>query len=301
MDHSIKKFNGIIQQPSSYIRQRILKQKLFGLSSIQENLFNFCKSVITASEKDLESFDFYDLLPSVLLYGPPNTGKTTLCHFLFDRLKCEVTNEINFYLLDIGDVLSPELGQSSRNLTEAFVKLKRVCETGSSVFLLLDELDTFCMSRSRVQEHDAIRRAMTTLMLELDSLKSLPHRKLLIFGITNVYDLIDTAIVRRFSIKQDFDIDLKRDDFDEYVQHLGKPLHLSLDKKELEELYDIYQHRQFNFGDLKSIFKEFFIQSLALNSQTKANSQAYSELLALFNSSFSTKEHLKLTEVKFDL
>lgn len=65
-------------------------------------------------------------------------------------------------------MLDPTLGQSSRNLEEIFEQLKTLCKNGSSVFLLLDELDAFCMSRSRIQEHDAIRRAMTTLMLELD-------------------------------------------------------------------------------------------------------------------------------------
>jgi Cdc6-like AAA superfamily ATPase len=68
-------------------------------------------------------------------------------------------------------------------------RFKNICSDGTSVFLLLDELDAFCMSRSRAQEHDAVRRAMTTLMLELDKLHPSTTMRLLVFGITNVPNL----------------------------------------------------------------------------------------------------------------
>ncbi len=183
--------NGLIQLTSAEIRHKINHQKLFGVDDLFEYLFNFCKICLTADQKQIENFSYYDLTPSVLLYGVPNTGKTTLCYSLFDKLKREVTPEINFYYIDIGRMLDPALGQSSRNIGDIFDDLKSKCKKDSSVFLLLDELDTFCMSRSRTQEHDAIRRAMTTLMLELDKLHPSKDNKLLIFGITNILQSID--------------------------------------------------------------------------------------------------------------
>jgi Cdc6-like AAA superfamily ATPase len=114
--------SGLLQIPHAEIEQRIFRHKLFGLDSLQEDLFKFCKAVITADTSRIQDFIFYDLVPSILLYGPPNTGKTTLCHLLFDRLKKEVTNEVNFYTIDIGQMLDPALGQSSRYLFQRIMK-----------------------------------------------------------------------------------------------------------------------------------------------------------------------------------
>ncbi|MEH2359234.1 ATP-binding protein [Nostoc sp.] len=172
MSNIVHNSSGLLQLKSAEIKKNIANHKLFGLDKLEEYLFRFCKAILTADASMLSHFSIYDLAPSVLLYGPPNTGKTTLCYLLFYRIKQEITNEINFYALNISRMLDPALGQSSRNLEQVFQDLRKICSDGTPVFLLLDELDTFCMSRSRTQEHDAVRRAMTTLMLELDKLKS---------------------------------------------------------------------------------------------------------------------------------
>ncbi|MFM7367117.1 MAG: AAA family ATPase, partial [Sphaerospermopsis kisseleviana] len=77
------------------------------------------------------------------------------------------------------------------------------------------------MSRSRTQEHDAIRRAMTTLMLELDKLHPSKDNKLLIFGITNILQSIDTAVVRRFSLKKEMQTQMDVSSFNNYLEVLG--------------------------------------------------------------------------------
>ena len=245
----------------------------------------------------IQNFIFYDIVPSILLYGPPNTGKTTLCHLLFDRLKKEVTNEINFYTIDIGKVLDPALGQSSRNIEQAFENIKQVCSNDSSALLLIDELDSFCMSRSRIQEHDAIRRAMTTLILELDKLHPSSSNKLILFGVTNVNNLIDTAVVRRFSLKYSVDANLKSNDFYRYLKYLGKPIehNLQLEVQEFNKLYDIYKSRAFKTGDLKAIYKILFIYIICVKKEISIKNK----LFELFEQGFSTNEHLVTVNGEF--
>lgn len=284
--------NGLVQLTSAQIKERISHQKLFGLENLQDYLFRFCKTILTANHEDIKDFKIYDLAPSVLLYGLPNTGKTTLCYFLFDKLKQEVTNDLNFYYLDIGRMLSPELGQSSRNLEQIFQDLQSQCKNDSSVFLLLDELDAFCMSRSRIQEHDAIRRAMTTLMVELDRLHFSQTHNLLIFGITNVVELLDTAVVRRFSIKESIKVELSEYEFKAYLEYLAIPLNYQLSSNIVSDLFKIYKNRKFTAGDIKALLRKIY-----LDLQCKKISQKSIEdyIYAIFKTGFSTHEHLLCT------
>ncbi|MFM6108015.1 MAG: ATP-binding protein [Sphaerospermopsis kisseleviana] len=285
--------NGLIQLTSAEIRHKINHQKLFGVDDLFEYLFNFCKICLTADQKQIENFSYYDLTPSVLLYGVPNTGKTTLCYSLFDKLKREVTPEINFYYIDIGRMLDPALGQSSRNIGDIFDDLKSKCKKDSSVFLLLDELDTFCMSRSRTQEHDAIRRAMTTLMLELDKLHPSKDNKLLIFGITNILQSIDTAVVRRFSLKKEMQTQMDVSSFNNYLEVLGDTIKYSPALEIKQQLYDLYQQRNLTAGDVKNFYKEIYIDFLCKNVE---QSLIEKKIIELFSQGFSTSEHLAATK-----
>lgn len=279
--------SGLVKLTHAEVKHKIAHQKLFGLDELQTYLFRFCKAMLTADDSMLKDLSVYNLTPSVLLYGPPNTGKTSLCYFLFDRLKHEVTNEINFFTVDVGRMLDPALGQSSRNLEQIFEDLQKVCSDGSSVFLLLDELDAFCMSRSRAHEHDAVRRAMTTLMLELDKLQPSTSQRFLVFGITNVPELVDTAVVRRFSLKHSVDGNLSFDEFKAYLNYLNKPIKYKAHEEDWQKLYNCYKQRSFTAGDIKGLYKTLAIEVLC----AEADIGISSRIIELFEQGFSSREH----------
>ena len=291
MGNLVSGSSALLQLTSSEIKCKINQRHLFGLEELQKQLFGFCKTILTADKPLLSQLSFYDLAPSVLLYGPPNTGKTTLSYLIFNQIKEEVTNEINFYTLDVGRMLDPALGQSYRNLEQIFDYLHKICSDGSSAFLLLDELDMFCMSRSRAQEHDAVRRAMTTLMLELDKLQIAISNNLLVFGITNVPDLIDTAVVRRFSFKSSVNPCLSWLEFKAYMGYLNQPIQHISSEEELQKLYSIYQERGFTVGDIKALYQTLIIDILC-NSKNNPTSE---RLICMFNQGFSSQEHLHKT------
>jgi SpoVK/Ycf46/Vps4 family AAA+-type ATPase len=289
MSGLVQNSNGMLWLSHADIRRKIAHQKLFGLENFQNDLFHFCKTVLTADSNIIKDLDLYDLSPSVLLYGPPNTGKTTLCYWLFNKIKQDITSEIDFYSIDIGQMLDPSLGQSSRNLSQIFKDLKEICQDNSSAFLLLDELDAFCMTRSRSQEHDAIRRAMTTLMIELDDLKPSKNRNLFIFGITNIPNLVDTAVVRRFSLKEYINVFLSLEEFKAYIIYLSKPLKYKPSQQDIQNLYDCYEIRKFTVGDIKSLYKSLYVNFVCKEKKIPV----YEELYDLFKNGFSTSEHLE--------
>jgi len=134
MSNGIQKSNGLVQLGFGEVEQKVDNQKLFGLDDLQQDLFNFCKAFLKANSTTIKYFKFYDLTPSFLLFGSPNTGKTTLCYLLFDKLRKEVTQEINFYTVNVGRILDPALGQSSRNLEQIFQETKAICKNESTVF-----------------------------------------------------------------------------------------------------------------------------------------------------------------------
>lgn len=279
--------NGLVQLTYADIKKKVGSSCLFGLNELEKGLFNFCTAFLKANKEQIENFGIYDLSPSVLLYGPPNTGKTTLCYTLFTTIKENITNEINFYNLDVGYMLAPELGKSSRNLEDSFDYLKESCkEQESWAFLVLDEMDAFCMTRNRSNEHDAVRRSMTTLMLELDKLH--PESKIIILGITNVPDLLDTAVLRRFSIQKQVDVHLSFEGFCKYLRYLSKPLNQTLSHKLLQEMFKIYESRNFKTGDIKYVFKSIYIDSLTSEHQLSLEES----LKKSMQTSFSTGEHL---------
>ncbi|MCB1194326.1 MAG: AAA family ATPase [Leptospiraceae bacterium] len=304
---------GLINISHSEISKQLNQQKLFGIDSIQTKLFNFCKVVLEDNNDLIKQFEFYNMKPSVLLYGLPNTGKTTLCYIIFNQLKEQVTNEINFYKIDIGGMLDPALGQSSRNLKLAFDELKEVTQGGSSVFLVIDELDAFSISRNRTQENDGVRRAMTTFMIELDQLSiTSTSNKFLLFGTTNVSNLMDTAVVRRFSLKFSLDISMMYDDFKNYINYLNSSIKLNMKDIDIERLYDLYKKNEYTLGDLKLIYQNLLVEIINIYKLTKDigmfqksnyTKEEYNNimniLLSLFNTGFSSKKHLLNTVKEF--
>jgi hypothetical protein len=120
-------------------------------------------------------------------------------------------------------------------------------------------------------------------------------RKLILFGITNVHNLIDTAVVRRFSLKYSVDAYLSFDDFCAYIKYLSEPIRYSPDVQDLKRLYDCYKQRELKSGDIKAFYKEILIGVICNNEDFSIRDKLFS----LFNDGFSTDEHLSRTYGEF--
>lgn len=123
---------------------------------------------------------------TMLLHGPSGTGKT-----MFGRyIACKF--ELPFYYLNFSRAVDSLMGKTSQNIAAAFDYIR----TEPCVFML-DEID--CVSLRRQGGHGGaegeLNRVTITIMQELDRITG----RQLIIGATNRLDVLDDAILRRFS------------------------------------------------------------------------------------------------------
>ena len=228
-----------------------------------------------------ETLTALDYLPTILLYGPPNTGKTTLVYRLFKELKL-TNNNLNLYYMDFSSVMSSEYGGTSKNLVSAFDELVSDCSIDNPKIILIDEIDQFCMSREKKNEHDASRRAMSSLMLELDKLHPSNSKGLIVIAISNVQNMIDSAIVRRFNLKVSVNEQLDFEGFKKYLYKLEKLFNtLKLDDN-MDELYEIYKSKKLTIPDVKGCFRD------ALSSTDKFDELSNNNVVDSFKSAYSS-------------
>lgn len=147
--------------------------------------------------------DFFDINGSVLLYGIPGIGKTTIamnCIFY-----CLEKYGIEAYTFKTSDIIVSNLGESTQNLhkeLEEFASLKEG-------ILFIDEIDRLCINRNNKDEVSELKRMLIELMNFLDT-NSLTSRKIII-ACTNVIDQLDSALIRRFSIVKEIEKPLLED------------------------------------------------------------------------------------------
>lgn len=123
---------------------------------------------------------------TVLLHGPSGTGKTMFGRYVACKL------DLPFYYLNFSRAVDSLMGKTSQNIAAAFDYIR----TEPCVFML-DEID--CVSISRSGGHGGaageMNRTTITIMQELDRITG----RQLIVGATNRLDVLDPAILRRFS------------------------------------------------------------------------------------------------------
>lgn len=123
----------------------------------------------------------------VLLFGPPGCGKTLLAKAVANSVKA------TFFTIDSSVILSKWLGESEKIVRELF----SVARENQPAIIFIDEVDAIASVRS-ANEHDAIHRVKTVLLMEMDGMYARPNERLLVIGATNMPELLDPAFRRRF-------------------------------------------------------------------------------------------------------
>jgi transitional endoplasmic reticulum ATPase len=118
-----------------------------------------------------------------LLYGPPGTGKTLLAKALATE------SNANIIVVRGPEVLSKWVGESEKAIREIFRKAK----ASSPCIVVFDELDSLARPRGQEEDLSGNERVLSQILTEMDDSGS---AGVVVVGITNRPDLIDTSLLR---------------------------------------------------------------------------------------------------------
>ena len=155
----------------------------------------------------LEDLKQYGLPVSnkLLLYGHSGCGKTTTAKAIANTLGKPLI------ILNLSNVINSRIGETSQNVKQVFDRASR-----DKGVLFLDEFDQLGKARDD-DENDVgeMRRLVNSIIQQIDYL---PDDVLLICA-TNHIDIIDSALIRRFQIRVQYDMP-DNDSLDHYYESL---------------------------------------------------------------------------------
>ncbi|MCV3243575.1 SpoVK/Ycf46/Vps4 family AAA+-type ATPase [Mesorhizobium robiniae] len=142
---------------------------------------------LVEEHRQLELLRSYSIEPrhTMLLQGAPGTGKTSLAEAVASELG------LTLFVVRYDSIVGSYLGETAAKLND----LLEYAATTPCV-LFFDEFDAIGKERGDIHETGEIKRVVSSLLLQLDSLP--PH--VFVICATNHPELLDRAVWRRFEI-----------------------------------------------------------------------------------------------------
>ncbi|KAK8703352.1 hypothetical protein V6N13_021670 [Hibiscus sabdariffa] len=124
----------------------------------------------------------------ILLFGPPGTGKTMLAKAIANEAGASFIN------VSMSTITSKWFGEDEKNIRALFTLAAKVAPT----IIFVDEVDSMLGQRTRVGEHEAMRKIKNEFMTHWDGLLTKAGERILVLAATNRPFDLDEAIIRRF-------------------------------------------------------------------------------------------------------
>lgn len=148
---------------------------------IEDEVEDFVK---TFEYKDILKSKGIDVNNTLLLYGPPGCGKTTLAKYISYK------TQLPLVTARFDALLSSLLGSTAKNIRKVFeYASKRPC------ILFLDEFDVIAKVRDDKNELGELKRVVNSLLQNIDEFSE----ESILISATNHHELLDPAIWRRFN------------------------------------------------------------------------------------------------------
>ncbi len=149
--------------------------------SVSEAIDDFVKMI---KHKDVLANVGLSINSSLLLYGPPGCGKTSIAHQIAKNL------EMPIMVARLDSMISSLLGNTSKNLRKLFEYAN-----SKPCVLFLDEFDAIAKNRKDQNEQGELKRVINSLLQNIDDYLAGGN---ILLAATNHDELLDDAIWRRF-------------------------------------------------------------------------------------------------------